>query len=76
MQIHINGLQTWALLDTGAQVTCISEKFYNNLSNSNIREMPTSNVYITTAIGKKPITIKKQIFVEIRVNEDKFLYSF
>ena len=77
MQICINGLEEWALLDSGSQVTCISEELYNNLNSINkCRELPTTNLYVATAIGKKSTTIRKQILVEINLNGDIFDYPF
>lgn len=30
--INVNGNKVWALLDTGSQITCISESFYEKIS--------------------------------------------
>lgn len=77
IRIVINGLEEWALLDSGSQVTCISEELYNQLcSIGKFDELPTSKLYVATAIGKKATTIRKQILIEISMNDNKFLYPF
>ena len=52
--IIINNISCWSLLDSGSQVTAISEEFYNKLKSQNNKmlEMPVSNVLVSTAIGK------------------------
>ena len=69
MRIKIHGLETWALLDSGSQMTCVSEEFYKRLIL--IREV-SEQIYIATVIGKKATKISKQIFVEFEVNKDTF----
>ena len=77
MRIFLNGLEEWALLDSGSQVTCVSEELYNRLmSVKKCRELPTNNVYIATAIERKATTIRKPIFIEMNINGDIFLYPF
>ena len=47
-------IETWTLIDTGSQITAISEIFYEKLNkNGKLLEMPVSNMIISTAIGKK-----------------------
>ena len=77
MQICINGFEEWALLDSGSQVTCISEELYNKLNSVNkCLGLSTTNLYVETAIGKKSTTIRKQILLEINLNGDIFDYPF
>lgn len=55
-----------ALLDTGSQITAISESFYNYLKlHGTLTEFPVTNVSLFTAIGKK------QILCEIQVGGEK-----
>ena len=64
--INVNGVEAWSLLDTGSQITTISEKLYEEIKNKNkISEMPVSNIIVSTAIGSKNKTVKKQILIEI-----------
>ena len=77
MQIIINGLEEWALIDTGSQITCISEDLYKRLSSRvRLEELPASKVYVVMAIGKKSTTIQKQILAEININNDVFTFVF
>lgn len=58
-----------ALVDTGSQITAVSEIFCQYLKKYNkIVELPVSNVALLTAIGRKPTTIKKQILCDIQIN--------
>ena len=68
--LKIYGIEAWALLDTGSQVTAISEKFYEKIKSKNkIIEMPVSNVVVSTAIGSKHTTVKKQVLLEFKCDE-------
>ena len=52
-----------ALVDTGSQVTCISEEFHDYLmQHGDILELPVTNCSLLTAIGKKPTRIKNKFF--------------
>ena len=52
-------------MDTGSQVTEISEKFYERLKCKKIiQELPVSNVIVSTAIGNKNTTVKKQALLD------------
>ena len=63
--LKIYGIEAWALLDTGSQVTAISEKFYEKIKcKYNIIEMPVSNVVVSTAIDSKH-TVKKTSFIRV-----------
>ena len=64
--INVYGVEAWALVDTGSQITAISEKFYGKIKVKNrIPEMPVFNVMVSTAIGSKNTTVKKQILLEL-----------
>lgn len=67
-----------ALLDTGSQVSAVSESFYRQLIRQNqVKELPVANLVVSTAIGKKATSIKRQIFIQIIIEdiilEDPFL---
>lgn len=66
-----------ALIDTGSQITAVSETFYQYLKTYHkVVELPVSNVTILTAIGKKLTHIKKQILCEIQIGSFKSQASF
>ena len=51
------------LLDSGSEITCISESFYNSIKNNNnndILELPVSNLSVYVAVGRKTIQITKK----------------
>lgn len=51
-----------ALIDTGSQLTCISEKYYEKLKERReFNELPVSNIMVVSAFGKKSSTVRKQI---------------
>lgn len=52
-----------ALIDSGSQITCISEVVYRSLlSIGMIRELPVSNVLVMSAIGRKTTTVRNRYF--------------
>ena len=64
--VQISHIPIPALLDTGSQVTCISEVFYTYICERlPVTELPVTNMVVTTAIGKKSTSVKKQILLEI-----------
>lgn len=66
-----------ALIDTGSQITAISEEFYKYLQlHGELTEMPVSNVMLYTAIGRKPTAIKKQIFYNLIIGDKKYPTCF
>lgn len=59
-----------ALIDTGSQVSCINEMFYEEHKNRfNHEILPVSSVNIITAIRRKSKPIKKQIFTDIQLDD-------
>lgn len=75
--MNIMGKPMLILLDSGSQVTAISEDFYKQLTSQNkLSTLPVSNLYVTTAIGKKTTTIKYQAFLEIKIESRKSNYPF
>ena len=70
--INFYGVDAWALLDTGSQITAISERFYEKLKiNKHIDEMPVSNVMVSTAVGSKSTTVRKQVLLEFECDAFK-----
>ena len=67
--VIIGGIVTTALIDTGAEVTCLSEDFVNN-NKERLRDYPTlpiNGVTITGPMGGKAIRLKKQIYTDIQL---------
>lgn len=67
----------WAVIDTGATCSCISEQFYNGLHEKQLieGELPVYNVSVVVAVGRKLLNIKKQIFMEMRWKERSYKVS-
>lgn len=62
-----------ALLDSGSQVTCIAERTFLYLKERvRFEELPMSNISICPAFGKKPLTIKKQVLMNIQIGDRDF----
>lgn len=60
------------LLDSGSEVTCISEQLYKDLrQNNNFLEMPVANVAIHGAVSSKQTTVKKQSQLIIRIGSQE-----
>ena len=73
--LQIKHLTAWALLDTGSQITAMSESFYEKLKEKyKLNVLPVSNIFVSTAIGQKNTTIKKHILVDFQI--DEFTSSF
>ena len=65
-----NLINSWSLIDSGSQITAVSENFYHKLKrmNINVLELPVSNIVVSTAIGKKNTAVKKQILLDFQVD--------
>lgn len=71
VRVSVGGLQTTVLLDSGSQISAVSEIFYRELvSKGLVQELPVTNLIISTAIGKK--SIKRQIFIQSKIEDMKF----
>ena len=77
LQIKIFNHDVWALLDTGSQITAVSDTFYNKLIEGNqISELPVTNMVVSTAIGKKGTVIKRQILLEFHIGKYVNIHTF
>lgn len=66
-----------ALVDTGSQITAISESYYAYLKqHGNFVILPVTNIRLFTAIGKKPTVIKKQVACDVRIDGRKISSQF
>ena len=67
--ILIGGVLTSALIDTGAEVTCISTEFVNK-NRERFQEcptLPTNGVTLVGPIGGKAIRLNKQIYADVQL---------
>ena len=67
--ILIGGILTTALIDTGAEVTCISEEFVNK-NRERLKEcpaLPINGVTLVGPLGGKAIKLNKQIYVDLQL---------
>lgn len=69
-----------ALIDTGSQITAISEKLWKNIEKQNntkeIPRLPVTHLTIIGACGKKPQQIKTQIKLPIKIENVKINIHF
>lgn len=65
------------LVDTGSQVTAISEECYKYLlMHATCVELPISSLSLFTAIGKKSTSIKKQVMIDLFLGENIYPSCF
>lgn len=67
--IQIAGIITQALIDTGAEVTCISEEFMNANRERFSRYpcLPLAGVAVAGPLGGKAIRLNKQIYADVQL---------
>lgn len=77
LKIDIFGIQIDALIDTGSQVTCVSENLYMKIKDKTvINELPVNNVQVVSAITKKGTAVRRQILLEMNVGNVRLKYVF
>ncbi|XP_043481228.1 uncharacterized protein LOC122510544 isoform X2 [Leptopilina heterotoma] len=65
------------LVDSGSEVTAISENFYNSLKkHTKIIELPVSNITVSVAVGKKSTTIRRQVQLTLKIENNNFVAPF
>lgn len=73
LDISINGIKTSALIDTGSQISAISDELY--FAQKQVFDtcpiLPLTGVTVTTATGGKRTKVTKQIYVEISHDKAK-----
>lgn len=66
VSLNVLGHNIASLVDSGSQITCISEKLYQFLNSKfKLNELPVNNVLILSAIGRKATPVKRQILLDI-----------
>ena len=76
--IKIRGIKTDAFIDTGSEITCISENFFENNKNKfkNCKILPIVGTSVVGATGIKPIKLKHQIYADLNVNDETYSCVF
>ena len=76
--VKIQGIKTDALIDTGSEVTCISETLFENNNNKfkNCKILPIVGTSVVGATGVKPIKLKHQIYADLNVNDETYSCVF
>ena len=74
----IQGIKTDALIDTGSEITCISESFFENNKNTfkNCKIFPIVGTSVVGATGAKPIRLKHQLYADLSVNDETYSCIF
>ena len=66
-----------ALLDSGSEVTCVSEALVNKLGNKGkLIKLPVSNLSVCVAVGRKATTIKQQVQIACKIEGKFFEFPF
>lgn len=67
--IQIAGIITKALIDTGAEITCISEEFFNGNRESFNRYpcLPLAGVAVAEPLGGKAVRLTRQIYADVQL---------
>lgn len=70
ISLFVNNVPTTALLDTGANVTCISEQWVieNKTRLGQFEELPLTGVHIKTAVGEKSKRVSKILLMNVSIN--------
>ena len=57
-----------ALLDSGSEITCVSETLYTDLKyKNNLSELPVSNLLMYVAVGRKAIRVVKKVYLTVQI---------
>jgi transposase InsO family protein len=67
LQIKINSFNKLALIDTGSEISCVSELFFEQVKqkNPNIPVLPVPAITITGAVGTRERTAKQQVLLTV-----------
>ncbi|CAG9137414.1 unnamed protein product [Plutella xylostella] len=70
--VEVLGLEIVALLDTGSDVTCISEELWKELKlrDSNLPVMPIKPIQIKTAVGQKSSEVRFLTMLPLKLDTD------
>lgn len=78
IEIKLQGVLTNALLDSGSEVTCISEEFYlrNSERLQKCPKLPISKLSVVGATGGRPVSVKSQLYVEMTIENFTECHTF
>ena len=77
VNIRIFDCEYPALLDSGSEVTCVSETLVNELVNKGkLVKLPVSNLSLCVAVGGKATTIKQQVQIACKIEEKSSEFPF
>jgi hypothetical protein len=69
LYVTIGECAHWALVDTGSQVTCMSDEFYKRLQGRmTLCELPVANTHVWSAFREKLTPVKKQVMIALMVD--------
>lgn len=75
--IDIDNKEYEMMIDSGSEITCISEDLYNEFKkDKNLIELPVSNIVVYGAVGRKTTTIRKQIQLKIKIGGQEINFPF
>ena len=65
------------LIDSGSEVTCISEAAYTIFKKDNkFPELPVSNLAVYVAVGRKTVKIARKVYLNVKIWKFQINYSF
>lgn len=78
IDIKLETLSTRCLVDSGSQVTAISENFFEIIlrEDSEIPRLPARCTTLVGALGCKSTKVREQVFLSVQLNGFKFEYPF
>lgn len=69
LKIHLYDEHIKALIDTGSQISAISEDKYHQINSKVLLDtLPISNMTINTAVSAKAVAIKRQVLIKFRID--------
>ena len=78
INVKIQGVKTQALIDTGSEITCISENFFEN-NKKFFFKGKILPIVVTSVVGAtrvKPIRLKHQLYADLDVNNESYSCIF
>lgn len=68
---HIDNTEVHCLIDTGSQITCVAQEFYENYLNDKVLYpiMPVTAIQIRVAVGHKSQRISRLVLVPLRFGD-------
>lgn len=76
--IKCGNFQTEALVDTGAQISAMTNQCYKVMKETRelIQELPVSKVVLKGALSDRGVAIKKKVRMRFWINEQDFIHEF